>query len=105
MKTLILVPLLAVILCAAITESKPAAWRQRYRSNYRRCYSCGRSYSSGGSQPNQLLKKIGTAKIVAGAGLTGLGLVTNNNGLTNAGLNLGALGVGSKLLAHVFKGK
>jgi len=99
-----------VILCAAITESKPAAWRQRYRSNnyrrnYGRSYSRGRSYSSGGSQPNQLLKKIGTAKIVAGAGLTGLGLVTNNNGLTNAGLNLGALGVGSKLLAHVFKGK
>ena len=46
--------------------------------------------------------RLGTAKIVAGAGLTGLGLVTNNNGLTNAGLNIGALGVGSKLLAHVF---
>merc|ERR1711945_5908 len=80
MTTLILVPLLAVILCAALTESKPAAWRQRYRTNnyrrnYGRSYSRGRSYSSGGSQPNQLLKKIGTAKIVAGAGLTGLGLV------------------------------
>jgi len=48
------------------------------------------------------LKKVGTAKIVGGLGLAGLGLATNNNGLVNAGGNIAALGVGSKLLAHVF---
>ena len=45
---------------------------------------------------------VGTAEVLGGATLTGVGLLTNNNGLTNAGLNLGAAGVGSKLLAHVF---
>ena len=46
--------------------------------------------------------RVGTAGVLGGATLTGVGLLTNNNGLTNAGLNLGAAGVGSKLLAHVF---
>jgi len=45
---------------------------------------------------------LGTAKLVGGAALTGLGLVTRNDGLTNAGLNIGALGVGTKLAAHLF---
>jgi len=99
MKILPLALLLCAILCVALTESKPAPWK-RYRGRQR--YYSPRSYSSGGSQPNQFLKDLGTAKVVGGAALTGLGLVTNNNGLTNAGLNIGALGVGSKLLAHVF---
>merc|ERR1712020_160133 len=101
MKKLPLVILLVGILCAALTESKPAAWKRRYYSNRNYGRNYGRSYSRGGGGPNQLLKQVGTAKILAGAGLAGLGIATNNNGLTNAGLNIGALGVGSKLLAHV----
>ena len=46
--------------------------------------------------------RVGTAKIVGGLGLAGLGLTTDNNGLVNAGGKIAALGVGSKLLAHVF---
>jgi len=105
MKTLPLVIVLTIVLCATLADSKPAAHR-RY-SSYRRSYNHGRSYnrgrshSSGGRQPNQFLKKVGKAKIVTGAGLAGLGLVTGNSGLTNTGLNVAALGVGSKLLAHV----
>ena len=57
--------LLVGILCAALAESKPVAWKQRYhsnnsyRGNYRRNYgrNYGRSYSSGGGGPNQLLKQ------------------------------------------------
>ena len=45
--------------------------------------------------------RVGTAGVVGGAALTGFGLLTNNKGLTNTGLNVGAAGVGSKLLAHV----
>merc|ERR1712179_809851 len=98
-----LVVLIAIVLCATLADSKPAPGRRRYSSyrrsyNHGRSYNRGRSYSSGGRQPNQFLKKVGKAKIVTGAGL---GLVTGNNGLTNTGLNVAALGVGSKLLAHV----
>merc|ERR1712179_829416 len=101
-----LVVLIAIVMCATLAVSKPVAGRRRYSSyrrsyNHGRSYNRGRSYSSGGSQPNQFLKKVGKAKIVTGAGLAGLGLVTGNNGLTNTGLNVAALGVGSKLLAHV----
>ena len=45
--------------------------------------------------------RVGKAKIATGVGLAGLGLVTGNSGLTNKGTQLAALGVGSKLLAHV----
>ena len=47
------------------------------------------------------VNRVGKAKIVTGAGLAGLGLLTGNSGLTNKGTQLAALGVGSKLLAHV----
>jgi len=99
MKTLPLIVLLAIVLCATLADSKPAA-RRRY-SSYRKSYNRGRSYSSGRRQPNQFLKKVGKAKIATGVGLAGLGLVTGNSGLTNKGTQLAALGVGSKLLAHV----
>ena len=51
--------------------------------------------------PN-FLNRVGKAKIVTGAGLAGLGLLTGNSKLTNTGTKLAALGVGSKLLAHAF---
>jgi hypothetical protein len=93
MKSSIQVTIFVVLLCATLAFSHPVA---------QRWYSNGRSYSNRGKQPNGLLKQVGTAGVLGGATLTGLGLLTNNNGLTNTGLNLGAAGVGSKLLAHVF---
>jgi len=95
MKTSPLILLLVIAFCATLVFCNPIAQPQRWYSN-------GRSYSKSGRQPNRLLKKVGTAGVLGGATLTGVGLLTNNNGLTNAGLNLGAAGVGSKLLAHVF---
>jgi len=99
MKSLPLVILLAIVVCATLAESKPEP-RRRY-SSYRRSYNRGRHYSNNRRQPNQFLKKVGKAKIVTGAGLAGLGLLTGNSKLTNTGTKLAALGVGSKLLAHV----
>ena len=46
--------------------------------------------------------RVGTGKVVAGLGLAGYGLATNNNNFINAGGNLAVLGAGTKLLAHVF---
>merc|ERR1712223_956360 len=95
MKSSPLALLLVIVLLATFAFSHPVAQPQRWYSNR------GRSYSNRGRQPNRLLKQVGTAGVVGGAALTGFGLLTNNKGLTNTGLNVGAAGVGSKLLAHV----
>merc|ERR1719411_2376921 len=88
-----------IAILATFAFSHPVAQPQRWYSN--RYYNRGRSYSNRGRQPNRLLKQVGTAGVVGGAALTGVGLLTNNKGLTNTGLNIGAAGIGSKLLAHV----
>merc|ERR1712038_382164 len=95
MKSSPLFLLIVIALLVTITFSHPVAEPQRWYSNR------GRSYSNRGRQPNRLLKQVGTAGVLGGATLTGVGLLTNNKGLTNTGLNIGAAGVGSKLLAHV----
>jgi len=88
--------------------ANPEPWKS-YRRNSGRSYgrsygrSSGRSYNNNrGRQPNRFLKDVGRAKIGIGAGLAGVGLLTGNQGLTNTGVNVAALGVGSSLLAHVF---
>merc|ERR1712110_909269 len=100
MKTLPLAVLIAIVLCDALVESRPNPGRRYYRRNSH--YHQPRSYSSGSRGPNQFLKGVGTGKVVAGLGLAGYGLATNNNDFINAGGNLSVLGAGTKLLAHVF---
>merc|ERR1712020_882224 len=60
-----------------------------------------------GGRPNQGLKNHGRTKFWTGAGLWGLGALTNNQGLQNVGGGLAKLGLASKVLAHVpgFRGK
>merc|ERR1712038_28464 len=54
-----------------------------------------------GGRPNQGLKNHGRTKFWTGAGLWGLGALTNNQGLQNVGGGLAKLGLASKVLAHV----
>ena len=43
----------------------------------------------------------GTQKALIGAGLFGLGAITGNRGLQDTGAAIGALGLGTKLGAHI----
>merc|ERR1711990_523624 len=46
-------------------------------------------------------KQHGTQKALIGAGLFGLGAITGNQGLQDTGAAIGALGLGTKLGAHI----
>ena len=122
--------MLVIAYCATLVFCNPIAQPQRWYSNGRSYSKSGRQPNrllkkyaifftleidhfqksiNGLSGNNHVIYdifltiyRVGTAGVLGGATLTGVGLLTNNNGLTNAGLNLGAAGVGSKLLAHVF---
>ena len=48
------------------------------------------------------LKNHGTNKVLVGAGLAGLGLLTNNRGITNLGTQTVGLGAGTLVASHFF---
>jgi len=48
------------------------------------------------------LKQHGKNKFIAGAGISGLGLLTGNAGISSLGTNVAGLGLKTKLAAHLF---
>lgn len=74
-----------------IVSTALAAPQRRFRGR-------SRGRSSGANRP---LKKLGAVTALAGAGLLGAGLLTNNAGVRDAGLAVGLAGVGKIGLSHL----